>query len=147
VKFFSRFCASSKFSISRKHDWLIGRKPTFPDAVMKPMILSDNIFQGTYKGYYSPKGKICPFRDPFALFSCPENPSKRSDSIWSRNPTIEGYLNKKNTILASNSGPKSCVGFDHEPALACHGRDRPRKGHWRPRKKGSKQANIQEYFR
>ena len=44
------------------------------------MISSDNIFQGTYKGYYSPKGKISPFRAPFALFSCPENPAKRSDS-------------------------------------------------------------------
>jgi hypothetical protein len=35
------------------------------------------------------------------------------------------------------------VGFDPDPALACHDRDRPREYHWQPSKKGTK---IDEYL-
>jgi hypothetical protein len=55
-------------------------------------------------------------------------------------------LNKKTPYWPQIPDPGSCVDFDPEPALACHGRDRPRKGHWRSSKKGIKTDEYSGIF-
>jgi hypothetical protein len=55
-------------------------------------------------------------------------------------------LNKKTPYWPQIPDPGSCVDFDPEPALACHGRDRPRKGHWRSSKKGIKTGEYSGIF-
>jgi hypothetical protein len=99
---------------------------------------------GTYHNSHSSHGKITPFQAPITRFPLQKKPRK----TLRLNP-VQKICNLRLVwqniqILSPNSDPQSCVSFDREPTLTCHGRDRLRKGHWRPFKQGSK---IDGYLR